>query len=134
MIRLSEIKTGDIVSATFDGTQNTGEVLDTDRAERKVLIAHGAQEFWYSNDDLSAIPLTADMLELLGFARSSDPVLNELGTAYVKGPFIVRFLKKDNSKMLLTYRDEFREIDKNIPVHQFQNHYRAMTNVPLGWS
>ncbi|MCC7526046.1 MAG: hypothetical protein IT250_14555 [Chitinophagaceae bacterium] len=131
MIKLSEIKAGDIVNARYEDVINTGSVLDVDREERKVLVAHGDQEFWYSNDDLDAIPLTIEMLEALGFSLSSDPVLNADGTAYVKGPFIVRYLKKDSSKILLTYRDEFREVEKDIYVHQFQNHYRSMTNMHI---
>lgn len=134
MIKLSEIKTGDIVNARFEDVVNTGEVLNVDREERKVLVAHGDQEFWYSNDDLSAIPLTTSMLEALGFTLSSDPVFNEAGTAYIKGPFIVRYLKSDSNRLLLTYRDEHREIDNNLSVHQFQNHYQVMTNMHLGLS
>ncbi len=134
MIKLSEIKTGDIVNARFEDVVNTGEVLNVDREERKVLVAHGDQEFWYSNDDLSAIPLTTSMLEALGFTLSSDPAFNEAGTAYIKGPFIVRYLKSDSNRLLLTYRDEHREIDNNLSVHQFQNHYQVMTNMHLGLS
>ncbi|HRQ18767.1 MAG TPA: hypothetical protein PL085_16960 [Agriterribacter sp.] len=131
MIKLSEIKAGDIVNARFEDVVNTGQVLDIDREERKVLVAHGDQEFWYSNDDLSAIPLTTNMLEMLGFTLSSDPAFNEEGTAYIKGPFIVRYLKKDSNRLLLTYRDEHREIDNDLSVHQFQNHYQVMTNMHL---
>mgnify|MGYP003402170204 FL=1 len=134
MIKLSEIKTGDIVNARFEDVVNTGEVLDIDREERKVLVAHGDQEFWYSNDDLSAVPLTPNMLETLGFTLSSDPAFNTDGTAYIRGPFIVRYLKKDNNMILLTYRDEFREVKNDLSVHQFQNHYQAMTNMHLGLS
>ena len=132
MIKLSEIKAGDIVNARFEDVVNTGQVLDIDREEKKVLVAHGDQEFWYGNDDLSTIPLTTHMLETLGFTLSSDPAFNEEGTAYIKGPFIVRYLKKGNNRLLLTYRDEHREIDNNLSVHQFQNHYYAMTNMHLG--
>jgi hypothetical protein len=134
MIRLSEIKKGDILNARFEDLVNTGEVLDIDREEKKVLVAHGDQEFWYSNDDLSAIPLTPAMLEALGFARSSDSAITGDGVAYVRGPFIVRYPENDRNNMLLTYRDEHREVSNSIPVHLFQNHYQAMTNAHLGLS
>lgn len=134
MIKLSEIKTGDIVNARFEDVINTGEVLDIDREERKVLVAHGDQQFWYSNDDLSAIPLTTHMLESLGFILSADPALNEEGKTYVRGNFIVRYLKKDSSMVLLAYRDEHREIKNDLSVHQFQNHFQVMTNMHLGLS
>lgn len=134
MIKLSEIKTGDIVNARFEDVVNTGEVTEIDGAEKKILVAHGDQEFWYSVDDLSPIPLTANTLEALGFMPSPDPALNSDGVAYVRGPFIVRYPEKDKSSMLLTYRDEHREISKDIAVHQFQNHYQSMTNIHLGLS
>lgn len=134
MIKLSEIKTGDIVNARFEDVINTGEVREIDGAEKKILVAHGDQEFWYSVEDLDPIPLTVSKLETLGFMPSPDPALNSEGAAYVRGPFVVRYPEKDKSSMLLTYRDEHREISKNIAVHQFQNHYQSMTNIHLGLS
>ncbi len=134
MIKLSEIKAGDIVNARFEDVINTGEVIEIDGAEKKILVAHGDQEFWYDIDDLSAIPLTVHTLETLGFMPSPDPALNSEGAAYVRGPFIVRYPEKDRNIMLLTYRDEHREISKDIAVHQFQNHYQSMTNIHLGLS
>ncbi len=134
MIKLSEIKNGDIVNARFEEVTNTGEVIQVDREEKKALVAHGDQEFWYDIDDLGAVPLTIPLLEKLGFTRSSDPALANESVAYVKGPFIVRYPEKEKNNMLLTYRDEHREINSDIYVHQFQNHYLGMTNVPLGLS
>ena len=134
MIKLSEIKAGDIVNARFEDVINTGEVIEIDGVEKKVLVAHGDQEFWYDIDDLSPIPLTANTLETLGFALSPDPAFNSDGVAYVRGPFIVRYPEKDKNRMLLTYRDEHREISNEISVHQFQNHYQSMTNTHLGLS
>jgi len=75
MIKLSEIKTGDIVNARFEDVINTGEVTEIDGAEKKILVAHGDQEFWYSVDDLSPIPLTVNTLETLGFMLSPDLLL-----------------------------------------------------------
>jgi len=132
MIKLSEIKNGDIVNARFEEVTNTGEVIQVDREEKKALVAHGDQEFWYDIDDLGPVPLTIPLLEQLGFVRSSDPALNHDAVAYVRGPFIVRYPEKEKNNMLLTYRDEHREINNDIYVHQFQNHYLGMTNVPLG--
>lgn len=134
MIKLSEIKNGDIVNARFEDLTNTGEVIQVDGAEKKVLVAHGDQQFWYDIDDLSPIPLTVNALETLGFTLSSDPAFNSNGVAYMRGPFIVRYPEKDKDSMLLTYRDEHREINNEISVHQFQNHYQSMTNIHLGLS
>jgi hypothetical protein len=134
MIKLSEIKNGDIVNARFEDLTNTGEVIQVDGAEKKVLVAHGDQQFWYDIDDLSPVPLTVNALERLGFTLSSDPAFNSDGVAYIRGPFIVRYPEKDKNSMLLTYRDEHREINNEISVHQFQNHYQSMTNMHLGLS
>ncbi|WP_152269855.1 hypothetical protein [Agriterribacter humi] len=134
MIKLSEIKNGDIVNARFEDLTNTGEVIQVDGAEKKVLVAHGDQQFWYDIDDLSPVPLTVNALETLGFTLSSDPAFNSYGVAYIRGPFIVRYPEKDKNSMLLTYRDEHREINNEISVHQFQNHYQSMTNMHLGLS
>ena len=132
MIKLSEIKNGDIVNARFEDVTNTGEVMQVDGPEKKVLVAHGDQQFWYHIDELSSVPLTTAILEKLGFTLSSDPAFNNDGAAYIRGPFIVRYPEKDRNSMLLTYRDEHREIHNDISVHQFQNHYQSMTNMHLG--
>ena len=132
MIKLSEIKNGDIVNARFEDVTNTGEVIQVDGAEKKVLVTHGDQQFWYDIDELSPVPLTTNMLEKLGFTLSPDPAFNSDGVAYIRGPFIVRYPEKDKNSMLLTYRDEHREINNEISVHKFQNHYQSMTNIHLG--
>ncbi|PWT95711.1 MAG: hypothetical protein C5B52_17190 [Bacteroidetes bacterium] len=133
MIKLSEIKVGDIVNARFEDVVNTGEVLQVDREEKKALVTHGDTEYWYDINDLSAVSFSIDTLGQMGFRKSEDPSLNGTGLAYIKGPFIVRFPDKTNTKhMVLTYRDEHRDLNGDLFVHQFQNHYHSMTNFHIG--
>ncbi len=132
-MKLSEIKVGDILNARFEDVVNTGEVLQVDREEKKVLVAHGDQEFWYNLEDLSPVPLTVEILEKLGFQKTDESSLNGGGVAFVKGPFIVRYPEGTNTPhLLLTYRDEHRDLHGDLFVHQFQNHYRNMTNFHIG--
>ncbi|MBX2926147.1 MAG: hypothetical protein KF746_28405 [Chitinophagaceae bacterium] len=133
MIRLSEVKKGDIVNARFEDVINTGEVEQVDREEKKALVAHGDQEFWYDIADLTPVPLTWEILEKLGFHSTDDPVIKGTGTAYVRGPFIVQFPETANlHKIHLIYRDEHRDLHEELYVHQLQNHYQSMTNMHLG--
>lgn len=132
MIRLSEVKKGDIVNARFEDVINTGEVEQVDREERKALVAHGDQEFWYDIEDLTPVPLTLSNLEKLGFHLTDDPVIRGSGAAYVRGPFIVQFPEIANHQRIhLIYRDEHRDLHGELFVHQLQNHYQSMTNMHL---
>lgn len=133
MIRLSEVKKGDIVNARFEDVTNTGEVVQVDREEKKALVAHGDQEFWYDIDDLTPVPFNVANLEKLGFFPTADPVIKGSGTAYVRGPFIIQFPEEENTqKIHLIYRDEHRNLNGSLYLHQLQNHYQAMTNMHLG--
>ena len=132
MIKIAEVKTGDIVNARFEDVINTGEVKQVDREDRKALISHGDQEFWYDTEDLSPVPFTLESLSTLGFVESSDPVIMGTGTAYVKGPFILQFPNAGNEEHIhLIYRDEHRDIKGKLFLHQLQNHYHSMTNFHL---
>lgn len=131
MIKFSEIKEGDIVNARFEDSVKIGRVVRADRGEKKLLVAHGDQELWYNLEDVSSIPLSADILKSLGFLPSADPALTGNGQAYIRGPFVVRYPANDSGSMLLSFRDEHRKISSSIGLHQFQNHFQAMTNVSL---
>lgn len=133
MIKLSEVKNGDIVNARYEEVLNTGEVKQVDREERKALVQHGDQEFWYDIEDLTPVPFNFDSLEKLGFYLSNDPVIRGTGSAYVRGPFVIRFPEGYNvQKVNLIYRDEHRNLVGPLFLHQLQNHYQSMTNMHLG--
>ncbi|HET9056860.1 MAG TPA: hypothetical protein VFN30_08440 [Chitinophagaceae bacterium] len=129
MIKISDLQLGDIVKATFEETTNIGEILRIDRAEKKAIVAHGDQEFWYDEKDLAPVPLDEEQLMNLKFEKKE----NEDGSVkYSKGAFRILLPKKgDFSHMEVWYRQEKSIIDSPIFVHQLQNHYLRMTKVHL---
>lgn len=132
MLKIGEVKVGDIVDAQFEDVVNTGEVIQVDHEERKALVSHGDQEFWYDMENLGPVILTLDGLEKMGFFESTDPLIKGTGIAYVKGPFILQLPEPDNLRHVnLTYRDEHRHIMDGLFLHELQNHYRSMTNIDL---
>ena len=47
MLKLSELKEGDIVMVDFDGQMRIGDVMEVSIGDRKAKVAHGDNEFWY---------------------------------------------------------------------------------------
>ncbi|MGE5106035.1 MAG: hypothetical protein ACM3H8_00695 [Sphingobacteriales bacterium] len=129
MIKISDLQQGDIVKATFEETTNIGEVIRIDRAEKKAIIAHGDQEFWYDEKDLAPVPLDEQQLMNLKFEKQES---EDGSIKYSKGAFRIHLPKKgDFSHMEVWYRQERSIIDEPIFVHQLQNHYLRMTKVHL---
>lgn len=129
MIKFTELKVGDYVIADNDGDKKQGEITNLNRDEKQVCVNTGAQDFWYSPDQLSAIPLDEAQLEKLKFTH----VVNEDGTVkYMKGAFRMIATQKGNlDKLEIWYRDEKRHIIEPISVHTLQNHFYEMTKVHL---
>jgi hypothetical protein len=132
MIKLSDLKDGDIVMVDFEGQMTTGDITEISTADKKAKVAHGEQEFWYDFHDLHAVPITESQLTELGFRKMSDPSAD--GELYERGPFSLQFVRKGTDKhALLHYRDETRHIHGLEFIHQLQNHYKSMTNFVLSW-
>lgn len=131
MLKLNEVKAGDIVLADFEGQKRVGDVLEVSRGDRKARIAHGENEFWYDLNDVYAVPLEDAILKELGFVKGDD---GNGGVLYERGPFSVRFVNNGNdAHSQLHYRDETRHVHNMEYLHQLQNHYHAMTNFVLSW-
>lgn len=127
MIKLQEVKTGDLVWADFEGKRSIGEVLDLDLAQRKVLLEEGENEFWYDVDDLYAIPIDDSVMDELGFVKGE---VEGVGYRFDRGPFT--FTRSfDGQESWLHYRDEVRHLRNLEHLHQLQHHYRSMTNFGL---
>jgi hypothetical protein len=94
-----------------------------------VCIDNGVQEFWYSPEDLTPIPLTEDRLvNTLGFEQEE----HEDGVKYKRGPFrVLVFDPGTLSDMEIWYREDHRRFRHPLFVHELQNHYLQMTKVPL---
>ena len=129
MVKLSELKEGDIVRILDEGTERVGTVVDTSREDNMVCIDNGVQEFWYAPEQVVPIPLTEKQLvETLGFEREETPD----GIKYKKGPFRVLAHDPGNlTNLEVWYREDRRHFEHPLYVHELQNHHLQMTKVPL---
>jgi hypothetical protein len=132
MIKLTEVKEGDIVIADFEGQKRVGDVLEVSRGDKKALVAHGENEFWYDMTHIYAVPLDMEILTELGFKKAND---QSGGLSYERGPFTLEYVvtEKDTYN-LLHYRDETRHVHNMQYLHQLQHHYKGMTNFELTWA
>jgi len=128
MIKINDLKAGDIVMVMEEGVEREGVVTDIQHDQNLVCIDNGVQEFWYSPADILSIPLSDEQLLKLGFQRQDT----EDGVKYVRGPFRILLHKDgDFSNMEMWYREDRRHFNMPITVHELQNRYLQMTKVPL---
>ena len=129
MIKLSEIKNGDVVLAEFEGEKMEGTVTDINREDKEVCVETSVQEFWYTPDHLYPIPLSNEQLLKLGFTNNEN---GDGSVKYMKGSFRVLVPKKDDfSNIEIWWREDHRYLNQAINVHELQNHYLQMTKVEL---
>lgn len=129
MVKIKELKEGDIVHVMDSGQEKIGIVTDTTREDNMVCVDNGVQEFWYAPEDIVPVPLTEDQLvNILGFEKEETVD----GTKYKKGPFRVVVHDPGNYTNLdIWYREDRRHFNHPIYVHELQNHHLDMTKVPL---
>ena len=128
MIKVQELKQGDIVRVEEESSEREGTVVEVSREENMVLIDNGVQEFWYNPDQIAAIPLSEKELFRLGFEREDV----EESAKYKKGPFRVLVHDPGNYTHLdIWYREDRRHFNHPIYVHELQNLHLQMTKVPL---
>ena len=129
MIKISELKEGDIVKVMDTGLERMGTVLETSKEENMALIDNGIQEFWYAPEDIIPVPLTDKlMLQTLGFEKEETSE----GFKYKKGPFRVLVHDPGNYTHIdVWYREDIRHFPHPLYVHELQNHHLQMTKVPL---
>ncbi len=129
MIKISDLKEGDILQVSDAGTDRESTVVKVDRDENKVCMNTGVQEFWFDAAELAPIPLTEDRLvNLLGFER--EDVAD--GVKYKKGPFrVVVHDPGNNTNLEVWYREDRRHFNHPLYVHELQNHYLDMTKIHL---
>jgi hypothetical protein len=48
MVKISDLKAGDIVMVMQDGEEREGTVVEVQRDQNLALVDNGVQEFWYS--------------------------------------------------------------------------------------
>ena len=129
MVKITDLKEGDIVNVLQDDNERVGTVIEINRADQLACIDNGVQEFWYPPEQIVPIPLTEkQLIETLGFEREETPE----GTKYKKGPFRIMVHDPGNYTNLdVWYREYHRHFDHPLYLHELQNHHLAMTKVPL---
>jgi hypothetical protein len=128
MVKITDLKPGDVVKVIEEGIERDGIVEDISRDENMACINNGVQEFWYTPEDIIPVPLTEKQLLLLGFEKQDT----EDGVKYLKGPFRVLVHDPGNyTNLEIWYREDRRLFNHPLYVHELQNHYLQMTKVPL---
>lgn len=129
MIKISDLKEGDVVRVLFDGEERDGIVTDVDREENQAQIDNGIQEFWYGPDDIVPVPMTEDrLINILGFEKEEGPD----GVKFKRGAFRVVVHDPGNYTNLdIWYREDHRHFNHALYLHELQNHHLDMTKVQL---
>jgi len=129
MVKITDLKEGDIVQVNDSGVERTGTVVKSSREENMALVDTGVQEFWFGPADIVPVPLTEQQLvQTLGFEKEETAE----GTKYKKGPFRVVVHDPGNYTNLdVWYREDRRHFNHPLYVHELQNHHLEMTKVPL---
>lgn len=127
MLKLGELKAGDVVKVEEEGVVREGIVVNISREEKQALIDNGVQEFWYSLDKIQPVLLDDDQLRKLGFEKQEDGN----SVKYIKGPFRIVVENNNFSDIEMWYREDRRHFNFRIGVHHLQNVYLEMTKVHL---
>ncbi|HEU4472341.1 MAG TPA: hypothetical protein VFR58_14715 [Flavisolibacter sp.] len=129
MVKINELKEGDIVQVLDAGTERLGTVIGISREDGMVNIDNGIQEFWYPLQEIVPVPMTeAHLTGTLGFEREDTAE----GTKYKKGPFRILVHDPGNYTNLdVWYREDRRHFNHPLYLHELQNHHMQMTKVPL---
>ncbi|NML23268.1 hypothetical protein HHL16_20485 [Pseudoflavitalea sp. G-6-1-2] len=129
MIKLSELRSGDLVKAKYEGQMIEGAVTEVNREDKEVGVETDVQEYFFTPDSLFPIPLDENQLFKLGFSRN---VLDDGAVKYMRNSFRLMIPKDgDFSTMELWWREDRRHLVQPINVHELQNHYHQMTKVDL---
>ncbi|MCG2617694.1 hypothetical protein LZZ85_25560 [Terrimonas sp. NA20] len=128
MLKLNDLKPGDIISINDEGIEREGMVVRVSREDHQALVNNGIQEFWYSPQEMKAIPLDEAQLTRLGFTRE----VMDNGMKYKKDSFrLVTPRTGDFSNIDMWWREDRRHFSFPLGVHELQNLHLDMTKIPL---
>lgn len=129
MVKISELREGDVVKVLYEGEEREGTVVKISREENMACIDNGIQEFWYAPEEIVPVPITEErLISLFGFEKEETPD----GVKYKKGAF--RMLVHDPGNFTdleIWYREDHRRFRQPIYIHELQNRHSEMTKVPL---
>lgn len=130
MIKISELKEGDLIMVDNEGTMMEGEVREVNNGQKLAQVRTGGEsDFWYGGEALHPIALSDEAMKLLKFERVEE---EGGGVKYMKGAFRVHINKaNDFSQLDFWYREDKRHVNTPLAVHQLQNYYLSMTKVHL---
>lgn len=128
MLKINDLKSGDLIMVNDEGIQREGTVVKINHEENQALVDNGVQEFWYSPEDMDSIPLDENQLTRLGFSGEEiDGAMK-----YKKDSFRLVIPKKgDFSHVEMWWREDKRHFNTQLGVHQLQNLHLDMTKVHL---
>lgn len=128
MLKLGDLKEGDIIMLNDEGIDREGVVVRVSREDRQALVDNGVQEFWYNLEDIRPIPLDENQLVKLGFEKEEANGV----VKYKKDSFrLVTPHKGDFSNIEMWWREDRRHFNFPLGVHDLQNLHLDMTKVPL---
>jgi hypothetical protein len=129
MLKLGDLKQGDIVLLNDEGIEREGVVVRISHEEHQALVDNGVQEFWYNLDEIKPIPLDENQLLKLGFEKEEG---GNGAVKYKKGSFrLVTPQRGDFSNIEMWWREDRRHFNFPLGVHDLQNLHLDMTKVPL---
>jgi hypothetical protein len=128
MLKIGNLKSGGIISVNDEGIMREGTVVSVSHEENQALVDNGVQEFWYNPEDMFAVPLDDSQLLKLGFTREETGG----GVKYKKDSFrLVTPKNGDFSNIEMWWREDRRNFDTPLGVHELQNLYLDMTKAHL---
>ena len=128
MLKLNELKPGDLVLLNDEGVKREGTVVRVSYEEKQALVNNGIQEFWYKLENIYPIPLDENQLFRLGFVKEES----NGSVKYKKDSFRLVIPKEgDFSNIEMWWREDRRHFNFPIGVHELQNLYLDMTKVTL---
>ncbi len=128
MLKIGHLKSGDLVQINDEGITRVGTIVKINREENQALVDNGVQEFWYSPEDMTAVPL--DEEQLLGFVFTKEEM--DGSVKYKKDSFrLVTPKKGDFSNIEMWWREDRRHFSFPLAVHELQNLYYDMTKMHL---
>jgi hypothetical protein len=130
MLKLGDLKQGDIVFLNDEGVKREGKVVKVSHEDHQALVNNGIQEFWYDLDEISPVPLDENQLLRLGFTKEE---MNGSGAIKYKRESFRLITPKagDFSTVEMWWREDRRHFDFPLGVHDLQNLHLDMTKVPL---